>query len=86
MFFLRKYKKLINLQYARGVLVSKGTSMFDLWGKLYGLPIFCNTIDQQIFLCKSRCTIIQYMASNLKLDFGYLLPMKVNIYAMHSLI
>ena len=33
-------EKFIGLQYARGILASKNTSVSDLWDKLYGPPFF----------------------------------------------
>ena len=41
--------KKFELQYWRGILVSKNTSMSDLWDKLYGSPIFCNTMSRNRF-------------------------------------
>ena len=43
-------EKFIELQYDRGILVSKNTSMSDLWDKLYGPPIFCNTVSRNSFM------------------------------------
>ena len=39
-------EKFIEPQYARGIIVFKST---DLWDKLYGPPIICNTMSRNNF-------------------------------------